>query len=222
MGHEWGIRECRWQNISVLALIVAAHVLLLRVEWLSKIRTSGTDSVLSPHLLTLSLPVLQPVIEKPVRLDKPRGPKTESITPSTLTAPQATVITATRPDMDWRTASAQTVAELARRGSKDPYRSLDSRPALKETPPADDVQNGIFPPPLHKAGETQRLDNGEIIYWLNDRCFWTSRPPTSANERNVGKACKRLSKTARSDLFEQFKPDYLRTPVEESPIPDMQ
>lgn len=75
--------------------------------------------------------------------------------------------------VDWNAEAGRVAGDVAEQSSaKEKYRPLDRLPP------------GMGPPPPKSSrrqfGDTQRFEGGEIITWINERCYYTSRNYGSA------------------------------------------
>lgn len=109
--------------------------------------------------------------------------------------------------IDWfaqGTAAANSI--VARQNTEQASRSLDSKPNVIELP-TERIRR--------REGTTQRLGDGEMITWIDERCYVTNRasPGPQLIEDWINVVCKNRSKP-RGDLFDRFRPKYLGGPKE--------
>ncbi|MGC3980221.1 MAG: hypothetical protein QM808_03090 [Steroidobacteraceae bacterium] len=231
--------EWRWRNIVISALIVASHILLLRIQWLPQVKLKNDVETMFLRLLSLPEPIFEVVKETTVPIKPEQSLRSASSSTtlilSTESSPLSTssgsassngVAITELPEspaaIDWREASENVAAEMARRAAKETYRSLDSRPA-SEAQWTKDREARLRYQPQDFTGETWHFEGGETITWINSRCYITNRPVYSASDplrKTSPPVCKTPPKnTPRGDLFKDLKPNYLRIPVEDLPYP---
>ena len=117
--------------------------------------------------------------------------------------------------VDWDAESRRIAGELvARQSAEEKLRKLDRPPAGLGPPPA-----GLGPPPPEssrpKAGDTQRFEGGEVITWINDRCYYTNQnfstpflagaPVGSSDLRVQRPVCKAGAAGEPQMTFEEWK-----------------
>jgi hypothetical protein len=113
---------------------------------------------------------------------------------------------------DWREFGSQAIENIiGKEGEGDRRRSLMSKPATVE-PPRDSSQPSIFKTPAFTAGDTQRFEDGEIITWESDRCYYTNRQIGSVlSSKSAVKVCLLTPPILGGDGFpEGITPRYLR------------
>jgi hypothetical protein len=77
----------------------------------------------------------------------------------------------------------------------------------------------------HKAGDTEHFDGGEVITWVNERCYYTNRPGPIGFGGTSQKVCKtrsmaeRRSEAFAAELEKAAKPNYLSRPLPQPPLP---
>jgi hypothetical protein len=158
---------------AVWVVIISAHVLLIEVlsrEGKSQARATSADEPKTIlYFLDPPLPIKRPAASKPVplrpRFSRPRDAPTPN---NAITLPEASPDA--QPPIDWETEAARAVQDaVARQMAKESLRSL-ARP-----------QEGMGPPPpksaRHKLGDSERLEGGEVIDWVDDRCYYSNQPP---------------------------------------------
>jgi hypothetical protein len=107
---------------------------------------------------------------------------------------------------DWSSQREKTAGDVVgREVERANSRSLLSKPRVIELPTRGSV---------HKPGDTQHFDDGEIITWINDRCYATNQQPSGPRliSDMVNVICKNKDQPSRDDYFDYMKPDYLRDP----------
>jgi hypothetical protein len=154
----------------VLVAVMGAHalvigVLLGRPRWPSP----PSPSVIPISAFILTYPMRpRPPMARPRLNATSATPITEAIT---LSPPVLPVTGPSGPAIDWGAQAKRSVARVL-----EPSKHIsfgfpvpgDSGIKLGNDPP----------PPLHYAGESDRLEGGEQIYWLNDHCYIVSEPPS--------------------------------------------
>jgi hypothetical protein len=115
---------------------------------------------------------------------------------------------------DWREFGSQAIqSTIGKQGEEEGRRSLMSKPKTVEAP-RDSSQPSIFKTPAFKAGDTQHFEDGEIITWDSDRCYYTNRQIGSVlSSKSATKVCLLTPPILGGDGFpEEMKPRYLRDP----------
>ena len=80
----------------------------------------------------------------------------------------------------------------------------------------------------HKAGDTEHFEGGEVITWVNERCYYSNRPGPMTFGGASQKVCKTRSMSARrsearaAELQKAITPEYLRTPLPAPSAPDVE
>ncbi len=106
-----------------------------------------------------------------------------------------------------------------------PAASLDSKPVALVLPDKSKQP--------HKAGDTEHFEGGEVITWLNERCYVSNRPGPVGFGGESKKMCKVRSMAARrseamaAELEKDVKPEYLSRPLlppvpPEPAVPDVE
>jgi hypothetical protein len=124
-------------------------------------------------------PVSSPVDDAPVRDSErraiePTPPIVRAPIESSIESESAPSIESTAPisipPIDWAAEAERAARDVvARQSEGDSLRSLDAHPEGMDLPPPD--QRG------HHLGDTEHLEGGEIIDWVNDKCYYTKMPP---------------------------------------------
>lgn len=152
----------------VFAAVVAAHVGLVLVLEIAPRRPSSRAS---PASLVSTL-ILPPV---PARAAARRGarhvtepPLIEPLALAPMPTPDMPLPGAARASIDWlaeagRAAEAATAAPHTRSFGKIPEAPSWLEPSRHA--------------PAHQAGDQYRLEAGEAIVWVSDRCYLISEPP---------------------------------------------
>jgi hypothetical protein len=199
------------RNGMVFAIVAIVHVALL--YGLSRIRSAKLSRVDEFRSTWIVIDSAMPNIDKP---------KTRSKYHSTVTLPTETdnrAITVNQlpseldvesPQIDWRAQGAEAVDEIVtRRASEEERRAWPT----KHEPYANDP---VFLPPVHKNGDTEHFDDGEIATWIDGRCYATNKDfgEQRGNANSLVLVCKgNVGKPPiRRDMFDHLKPSYLRDP----------
>jgi hypothetical protein len=104
---------------------------------------------------------------------------------------------------------------------KDAARSAAEREAERELhgqPGDSKPQVLVIPERPHQAGDTEQFDDGSVLTWVNERCYWVRNP----HESGPRKICKtptlaeRRAEAKRIEREKAMKPGYLSRPL---PLP---
>jgi hypothetical protein len=115
---------------------------------------------------------------------------------------------------DWREFGSQAIqSTIGKLGQEEARHPLMSKPKTVEAP-RDSSQPSILKTPAFKAGDTQHFEDGEIITWESDRCYYTNRQIGSVlSSKSATKVCLLTPPILGGDGFpEEMKPRYLREP----------
>jgi hypothetical protein len=115
------------------------------------------------------------------------------------------------PSIDWQEQGSLTADDVvARRAQEEGRRSL-ANPKTNGSSSAPKESVNLFPQPLHKNGDSQRLGNGELITWISNACYATNQPfaAPQLDENSLHIVCKDPFKD-RTDLFDHLKPKHLQ------------
>jgi hypothetical protein len=154
----------------ILAAVVGAHALVVG----ALLRRSRSISLYSPT----TIPITAFLLTRPVRprspIARPRLKATSAppITePITLATPVLPVTSPSGPAVDWDAQGKRSVARIL---------EPSNRISFGFPPPRESaIKLGVVPPlPAHYAGEQYRTEAGEQIYWVNNRCYLVSDPPS--------------------------------------------
>lgn len=174
---------------AVWVVIIGAHVLFIEVfscggKYPARATLADEPKTIL-YFLDLPLPIERPAANRSV----PRRPRVfrprDALAPNNAIALPEESEERQRP-IDWAAEAAQVAQDaVARQMAKESLRSL-ARP-----------QKGMGPPPpkpaRHKLGDTERFEGGEVIYWINDHCYYSNQPPpgpTTGPGRLQLKNCK--------------------------------
>jgi hypothetical protein len=104
--------------------------------------------------------------------------------PSAITKPSATELTLVEP-IDWLSEPERVARERVAKDEADELlHSFATHPQGKEITTPNTNQHG--------AGETQYLEGGQVITWINDRCHYTTDGPPDifSSMHMTQKVCK--------------------------------
>jgi len=109
--------------------------------------------------------------------------------------------------IDWSQQSAISAAAAVNALTKQDD-TLDSKPKVIELPGEGSKS---------KAGLTQHLGGGEMITWINDRCYVTNMPPPgpTLDANKVNTVCKRPGE-GDGMMFDHLRPSHLGGPKSEA------
>jgi hypothetical protein len=153
----------------ILVAVVGAHALVIGVL----LGRSRWPSAPSPSVTPISAFILTHPMRQRPPFARPRlnvtsaAPITEAIT---LSPPAVPVTSPSGPAIDWDAQARRSVARILEPSKRFSFgfpAPGDSAIKLGSDPP----------PPLHYAGESDRMEGGEQIYWINDHCYIESEPP---------------------------------------------
>jgi hypothetical protein len=185
----------------VVGAVVAVHgVMLIGIASLrpqkreSEESSAGVIFFVEPRRKISAAPVQPSRSERATKKAIEAGPReSENPTGPSDTAPIA---------IDWAAersrAAERTVA--GERGKSGESR-LYSKPNVIELPKG---------PKSPKAGDSQRFEGGELITWINEKCYATNLPKFTPqlNPDALNVFCKDPS-SGRDDYFDHLKPSYL-------------
>ena len=154
----------------VLVAVVGAHALIIGVLLSASraIRQSSSTGISMTAFILRRAAHLRIPIARP-RLDAARVVPT--VEPITLTPPAPAVLSPTgQAAIDWD-ASARAVVAAALRPRK--------RITFGFPTGTSPIMRGAHPPDTsgHHAGDSYRIEGGEEIEWVSDRCYVASDPP---------------------------------------------
>jgi hypothetical protein len=127
--------------------------------------------------------------------------RTELALPITLSE---LAIPSTTPSIDLSIARNEAAANVVRQSQQPKYRSLDA-PNTERRARVDRGSQAL--------GTAQRFEGGEVLTWLDERCYISNQPPTGTLDSFDGqyKVCKKLG-YVEEDLFDHLRPTYLGGP----------
>jgi hypothetical protein len=204
-------------RITALALAAAVNLLFLSLWLFSRAHIEPEAVVTAMIWITAPLParsLTRPPLGQKSRASSRRTPNPTAPAPA---PEQSTAITIA--PIDWHAEGARS----ARNAYKDTAREnpeplLDSKPKILVLPDKSNLP--------HKKGDTEKFEGGEVITWINERCYYTNRPgPMTTFGGASQKVCKvrsmaeRRSEAMAAELEKAVKPDYLSRPL---PLPPLQ
>jgi hypothetical protein len=128
----------------------------------------------------------------------------DSDTPSDVAPPPDAA-----PGIDWHglmKGAARSAAE------RDVQRDLHGEPGNSKP------QVLVIPERPHQAGDTERYDDGAVLTWVNERCYWL-RDPHQPGPSKICKTATLAERRAEANRIERekaMKPGYLSRPL---PLP---
>lgn len=162
------------------------------------------ESTELPSVRRSTVPALMSHTPEPARV-APDVPRDADDAVAALTLPTA-------PAVDWESATRDAARRFAddQAGQEGHERSLNSRPRVLTLP-----DTSKRPP---RAGDTEHLEGGVVLTWLNERCYYKPDPwvPTRpvCKVRSMG---ERRSEELAQALGKAVEPQYLSRPL---PMPD--
>lgn len=117
------------------------------------------------------------------------------------------------PSIDWQEERERTAGGLAARSAPQSRLSKSKETDLPEL----GERGRVFVRPLHRNGDSQRFDNGELVTWTDERkgrCYVSNLPAVEPrlDERAIVTVCKPVESPPDGDLVKRAKPRYLRKP----------
>lgn len=204
-------------RITALALAGAVNLLFLSLWLLSRAHVAPEAAITA--MIWITAPLAPRTTPKTPR-QQPRAPFTVRapsplVTPSTTPAPITAI---TVPPIDWYAEGARSARNAFRDEVREkPAPSLDSKPVALVLPDKSKQP--------HKAGDTEHFEGGEVITWINERCYFSNRPAPVGFGGESKKVCKVRSMAARrseamaAELEKDAKPEYLSRPLPLPPLP---
>jgi hypothetical protein len=192
-------------RIAALALAGAVNALFVSVWLLSRAQVAPVSAVTAMIWLTAPMP-LRP-LPKPSPQQKARAPSGARIplpaaSPAPALVPDTTISV---PPIDWDAEGARSAGNLE--VGEKPGPALDSKPQALVLPDKSNLP--------HKAGDTEHFEGGQLITWINEVCYYTSRPGPMNFGGESRKVCKvrsmndRRSEALAAELESAVKPKYL-------------
>ena len=159
----------------VMAVACLGHVglILLLLNSLERVRQRAPEREAEPLLLMLLDSLVRPETE-PRRVEEPVLAPPTAI--STLPLPEIDSsssgsalppVSDSVPSVDWIDARHRAVDAAVERDA-----AAAARPRLGQPPKGMDLPHEAFE---HKLGVVEHREGGEIIEWINDRCYYTNK-----------------------------------------------
>jgi hypothetical protein len=113
--------------------------------------------------------------------------------------------------IDWQEQGSLAADDVVARRAQEEGRRPLANPKTRGPSSAPNESVNLFPQPLHKNGDSQRLGNGELITWISNECYATNQPfaAPQLDENRLNIVCKDPFK-GRTDLFDHLKPKHLQ------------
>ena len=199
--------------MTALALAGAVNLLFLSLWLLSRAHVAPEAAITA--MIWITTPLAPRTSPKTTSEQKSRTPFARTPPPVVEASAPVPGTAITVPPIDWYAESAR----AARNAFSDEVRekpapSLDSKPVALVLPDKSKQP--------HKAGDTEHFEGGEVITWLNERCYVSNRPGPVGFGGESKKVCKVRSMAARrivalaAELEKDVKPEYLSRPL---PLP---
>jgi hypothetical protein len=164
-----GSRASSPERTAAFGVIVAAHAGFLLVLSIALDRRAGqpvpASSVSTLILLSLPIRVLPP--DRRRRRDLEEAAPIEPLALPSIRSPDIALPGEVRAPIDWLAEASRAAEEVS---------SAPHRHEFGQIPQAPSWLGPSLPGPAHYAGEQYRLDTGESIVWVSDRCYILSEP----------------------------------------------
>jgi hypothetical protein len=210
-------------RVTALALACCANAALFCLLWFN--RSYRVPEAAVPVMIWIAAPDRPrppPQVPPPTPPPDKQSPRPASVvstvSPAVVQPATEPGTAITVPPIDWY-AEGERVARNA--GSPAamvmPKSSLDSKPQVLSLPDSANLP--------HKLGDSEQFEGGDVITWINERCYYKSDPLENMQggpPRLKLPICKTRSMKARRSeasataLQEEMKPQYLREPL---PLP---
>jgi len=191
----------------ILALACLGHVglILLLARGIDVVRRRTTEREPEPLLMVLleSLirpepqpqPAGPPVLEPPSAISPFPLPQIDAPSDSALSPPVSDSV----PRVDWVGERQREVLAMVERQSAGP-----TLPKLGQHPKGMDLPHEQFE---HKAGVVEHREGGETIEWINDRCYYSNKPPRPNYTGLMLPVCKPRGNVPREELRLDRRPE---------------
>jgi len=200
-------------RITALALAGAVNLLFLSLWLLSRAHVAPEAAIAA--MIWITAPLASAPLPKPTPQRNSRAPIARTPLPIETPAPTPPSSAITIPPIDWYAEGARSARNTFRDEVREkPAPSLDSKPVTLVLPDKSKQP--------HKAGDTEHFEGGEVITWVNERCYFSNRPGPTGFGGESKKVCKVRSMAARrseamaAELEKDAKPEYLSRPL---PVP---
>jgi hypothetical protein len=194
-----------WVRITALALAGAVNLLFLSLWLISRVHVPAAAVATAMIWITVPLPPQTTV--KPRLEPKSRAPGIERRPAAAIDSPALRPSTAITVPPDWYAEGVRSAHAFTDdpRGKPNP---LDSKPQVLVLPDTSNL--------AHKAGDTEHFEGGEVITWINERCYYTQLPSAVYFGGTSQRVCKKRSMNERhseslaAELEQAVTPVYLR------------
>ena len=192
----------------ILALACLGHVglILLLSRGIDGVRRRAPEREPEPLLIVLleslvrpepqARPAGPPVLAPPTAISPIPLPEIDVPSDSALSAPPVSDLV---PPVDWVGERQREVATIMQRQSAEA-----TRPKLGEQPKGMELPHEQFE---HKAGVIEHREGGETIEWINDRCYYSNKPPRPNYTGLMLPVCKPRGNVARKELRLDRRPE---------------
>ena len=191
----------------ILAVACLGHVglILLLARGIDVVRRRPSAREPEPLLVVLleSLvrpepqprPVGPPVLSPPTAISPLPLPEIDAPSDSALSPP----VSDSMPRIDWIDERRREVASIV---AKQNARA--AVPKIGQHPKGMDLPHEQFE---HKAGVVEHYEGGETIEWINDRCYYTNKPPSPNYTGLMLPVCKPRGNAPRKEIRVDRRPD---------------
>jgi cytoskeletal protein RodZ len=177
-------------RMAVLIAVIIFHLLLGFLV----IEANRFQKVIlpDPHMAITFLPPSQPsrssVRKSPA--ESPSQRMTAKVPEPSMPAPQAPEPSnaITIPNVSWDAEAEAVVRRKTNNEEAEKRRRSLAGPSDSQLDWARN--NAPLLPDHHEAGDTERAAGGQVITWVNDKCYWTTSGATSAGMSQTTKVCK--------------------------------
>jgi hypothetical protein len=197
----------RKTNVLVFVGVMVAHMAILYALNQTRRNTETADDEVAGELILLT-PLRAATFRSPSRSIVKRSDKVAMTTIDSQIEHESAAFAVT--DTDWYGSAADVIAKRANAPKIQEFGAKQKSNSDQERTP-----EGIFKAPIHKKGDTEKIDGGELITWLDYRCYATNViAPSIQNANGSSIVCKgNVGKLpADGELFLHLKPSYLQPP----------
>jgi hypothetical protein len=206
--------RCPAHRITALALACAVNALFLSLWLFSRARIA--PEAVATAMIWMTAPLQRPPLPQSL-VRESRAASAARIPVPIIESPVPELSTAiTVPPIDWYAEGARSAREVFKDQLREtPEPSLDSKPQALVLPDRSNLP--------HKAGDTEHFEGGEVITWVNERCYYSNRPSAISFGGASQKVCKtrsmsqRRSEARAAEMEKAIKPDYLDRPLPQPP-----
>lgn len=176
--HEYAARFAL-ARVVVIVVICLGHVGLVVVLWLS--------DPYERHALTIDQEPLLVSLLEARELEVSTKVDTQALYKQVLRAVPMRVVPVPAQPSESEPSTAPSLIPLIDFGAEveDAVRDSLARQAAKDAQRQfGAVPGGMKRPPKrgrHEPGDTERFEGGEVVTWINDRCYYSSKPPPGSD-----------------------------------------